>query len=133
MKSEDIGRLILRLTVASLMLLHGIGKLRHGIGGIASSVSGHSLPHFVAYGVYVGEVIAPLFVLAGIYTRPAAAIIAVDMLFAIWLKHTGELFHLGSAGGYALELQLLYFAGAVAIALFGAGRYAINGGTSRYS
>src|SRR5438270_12045034 len=133
MKSEDIGRLILRLAVAGLMLLHGIAKLRHGIGPITSSVGSHSLPHFVAYGVYVGELIAPLFVLVGIFTRPAAAIIAVDMLFAIWLKHSGELTHLSSTGGYALELQLLYLAGAIVIALFGAGRYALNGGMGRFN
>jgi putative oxidoreductase len=133
MKSEDFGRLILRLVVGGLMLLHGIGKLRHGIGPVSSSVSSHSLPHFVAYGVYLGELVAPLFVLVGIFTRPAAAVIAIDMLFAVWLKHSGELFRLGSAGGYALELQLLYFAGAVAIALFGSGRYALNGGVGRFN
>jgi putative oxidoreductase len=133
MKSEDIGRLILRLAVAGLMLLHGISKIRHGIGPISSSVSSHSLPHFVAFGVYVGELLAPLFVLVGIFTRPAAAIIAIDMLFAIWLKHSGELLRLGSSGGYALELQVLYLAGAVTIALFGAGRYALNGGMGRFN
>jgi putative oxidoreductase len=133
MTREDIGKLILRLTVAGLMLMHGIAKLRHGIGPIASSVSSHSLPHFVAYGVYLGELIAPLFVLVGIFTRPAAAVIAIDMLFAIWLKHSGELLHVSSTGGYALELQFLYLAGAIAIALFGAGRYALNGGMGRFN
>jgi putative oxidoreductase len=133
MTSEDIGRLILRLAVGGLMLFHGIAKLRHGIGPISSSVGSHGLPHAVAYGVYVGELVAPLFVLVGIFTRPAAAIIAIDMLFAVWLKHSGELFRLGSAGGYALELQMLYLAGAVAIALFGSGRYAVNGGMGRFN
>ena len=133
MKSEDIGRLVLRLAVAGLMLLHGIAKLRHGVGPIASSVGSHSLPHLLTYGVYIGELVAPLFVLVGIFTRPAAALIAVDMLFAVWLKHTGELGHLGSSGGYALELQVLYLAGAVAIALFGTGRYAVNGGMGRFA
>src|SRR5438270_9620542 len=108
MKSEDIGRLILRLAVAGLMLLHGIAKLRHGIGSITSSVGSHSLPHFVAYGVYLGELVAPLFVIVGLFTRAAAAVIAIDMVVAVWLKHTGELTHLGSSGGYALELQCLY-------------------------
>lgn len=133
MKSEDIGRLILRLAVAGLMLLHGIAKLRHGIGPITSSVSSHSLPHAVAYGVYLGELVAPLFVIVGIFTRAAAAVIAIDMIVAVWLKHTGELFHLGSSGGYALELQCLYLAGAIVIVLFGAGRYAVNGGMGRFN
>jgi putative oxidoreductase len=133
MNREDIGRLLLRLTVAGLMLFHGVSKLRHGIGGITSSVGAHSLPHFVAYGVYIGELIAPLLVLVGIYTRPAAAIIAFDMVFAVWLKHSNELFRVGGSGGYALELQLLYLTGAIAIVLFGAGRYALNAGAGRFN
>jgi putative oxidoreductase len=45
------------------------------------------LPSFVAYGVYVGEVVAPLMVVAGWHTRVGAALIALNMLFAIWLVH----------------------------------------------
>lgn len=124
---------MLRLAVGGLMLLHGISKLRHGVGGIVSNVASHGLPHALGYGVYVGEVLAPLLLLVGIFTRPAAAIVAIDMVFAVYLVHMKELGHLSSSGGYALELQLLYFCGAVAIALLGAGRYALNGGVSRFN
>lgn len=133
MKSEDIGRFILRLAVGGLMLLHGIAKLRHGIGAIGSSVGSHSLPHWVAYGVYIGELLAPLLVIIGVFTRPAALIIAINMVFAVWLVHTRDLLHLGPGGGYALELQTLFFAGGLTIALFGAGRYAVGGGVGKFN
>ena len=126
MKKEDAAKLLLRITVGGLMLFHGIGKIRHGIGGIESSVSEHGLPRFVAYGVYVGEVLAPLAMLAGVFTRWAAAIVAFNMIVAVGLAHAGDLFHLGKGGGYALELQTWYFVGALAVALLGSGRWAVR-------
>ena len=130
---QDLGKLILRIAVGGLLLLHGISKLRHGIGGIEKGVLDHGLPHAVGYLVYVGEVLAPLFVLAGLFTRPAALIISINMAVAVWLSHTGTLFQLGHGGGYALELQAFYFLGGLAIALIGTGRYALMGGASRWS
>ena len=55
---QDIGKLVLRIALGLLILLHGIFKLRHGIGGIEGMVAAHGLPGFVAYGVLVGEVLA---------------------------------------------------------------------------
>jgi len=122
----DLAKLLLRLLVAGLMLLHGISKLRHGVGGIVDGVVSHGLPSFVAYGVYIGEVVAPVAVLLGFFTRYAAAIIAFNMVFAVYLAHSADLFHLNKGGGYALELQLFYFACAVIIAMLGSGKYAVR-------
>jgi putative oxidoreductase len=124
---NDAGRLILRLMLGVLLLLHGIAKLRGGIGPIAGMVGSAGLPPFVSYGVYVGEVIAPLLVIAGWYSRIGAAIVAVNMLFAVSLVHRADLFALGPQGGYKLELQAFYLFTAVAIALLGPGRYSVNG------
>lgn len=123
----DWGKLILRLALGILILLHGIAKLRGGIGPIEGMVTAAGLPGFVAWGVYVGEVVAPLMVIAGWYAVPGAAIIAVNMVFAIGLVHMGELFAIGPTGGWALELQGMYLAAAVAVALLGPGRYGVNG------
>ena len=41
--------------------------------------------------------------------------------------HTGDLFHLGKQGGYALELQAMFLFTALALALAGAGRYSVGG------
>jgi hypothetical protein len=58
-----------------------------------------------AYGVYAGEVVAPLFVIAGFYSRIDAALIGINMLFAIGLVHGAEFFIRNETGGWALELQ----------------------------
>lgn len=129
---EDAGKLLLRVTVGGLLLLHGIHKLTHGIGGIISTVEGHGLPSFVAYGVYVGEVVAPAFVIAGFKTRLAALVLAFNMVVAIFLSHRGEVFTIGGQGEWAIELQMLYLLGGVSIALLGAGAYSLSRGRGRF-
>jgi putative oxidoreductase len=111
------GVLLLRFTVAGLMLFHGVAKLRHGLGPIESLLAGAGLPQWFAYGVIVGEVIAPLMVLAGVLVRPAALVIAFNMIVAVALAHPSQLLTIGRTGGYGLELQAFYFFGALAIAL----------------
>jgi putative oxidoreductase len=75
----------------------------------------------------VGEVLAPLAVIAGWYSRIGAWLIAVNMLFALGLVHGAELLELlPESGGLKLELQYLYFFTAIALALIGPGRHAVN-------
>jgi putative oxidoreductase len=124
--SDDIGKLILRLTLGLLLLLHGIGKIIGGVGGIEGMVTGLGLPAEVAYGAYVGEVLAPLLVLAGWYSRVGAGLIVINMLFAIGLAHAGQLFSLTENYGWALELQGFYLFTALALAFMGPGRFAAN-------
>src|SRR5687767_10853837 len=90
--ADDAGKLILRLTLGILILLHGIAKIFGGIDGLEKTVAGAGLPSVLAYGVYVGEVLAPLLVIFGFYARFGAAIIVVNMLFAIFLAHRTDLF-----------------------------------------
>lgn len=125
--NESIGRLILRLALGVLILFHGVAKLTAGISGITGMVSAAGLPAILAYGVYVGEVIAPVLVILGWYSRIGAALIAANMLFAFGLVHRGEFFALANSGGWALELQAMFLLTAIALVLMGPGRYSING------
>jgi putative oxidoreductase len=90
-------------------------------------------PAALGYLVYVGEVIAPLLILAGIFTRPAALVVAINMVVAVLLVHTSQLFTLNETGGWALELQGMFFFASVAVALLGAGRYSVGGATGRFN
>src|SRR5262249_53063660 len=105
---------------------HGVHKLFHGIAGVQSLVIAKGMPGFFAYGVYVGEVIAPLLVLVGWYARPAALVVAFNMLVAVGLAHGKDVLRLGAQGQPGIELQLLYFLGAGAGAHLGPGRYAMS-------
>ena len=124
--SDDIGKLVLRLTLGILMLLHGIAKLRYGVGGIENMVVSQGLPAFFAYGVFVGEVIAPLLVIAGFYARIGGLIMALNMVVAIALAHSSQLFSLSKTGGWELELQGFFLLTGLVVALIGPGKFAIN-------
>lgn len=125
--TDDLGKLILRLALGILILFHGIGKLMGGIGFVTGAVSSAGLPEFVAYGVYVGEVLGPILLILGWHARIGAALIAINMLFAFGLAHLGQLGALANSGGWALELQGMYLFTAVALFLTGPGRLSING------
>jgi putative oxidoreductase len=123
---NDVGKLILRLTLGILILMHGIAKLIGGIDFITDTVTSAGMPTLFAYAVYVGEIVAPLLLIAGWYSRIGAVMIAINMLFAIGLVHGAEFFTLGQSGGWALELQGMFLFTAVALALMGPGLYRIN-------
>jgi putative oxidoreductase len=131
--TDDLGKFVLRVILAVLLLFHGISKLIGGIGFVADMLSKAGLPTAVGYLVYVGEVVAPLLILVGVLTRPAALVVAVNMTVAFLLVHTGQFFSLSDTGGWALELQGMYFGGAVAVALLGAGRYSLGGAAGKFN
>ena len=123
---HDLGKLVLRITLGVLILLHGIAKLKGGLAPIEGMLQAHGLPAFLAYGAYIGEVLAPLMVIVGFHARIGAALMAINMLFAIALAHMGQLSQLNETGGWAIELQAMFLASAVAVALIGPGRFSVN-------
>jgi putative oxidoreductase len=130
---DDQGKLLLRATLAILILFHGVSKLMGGIAFITGMLEKAGLPGVFGYLVYIGEVIAPLMILFGIFTRAAALVVAVNMIVALLLVHTSQFFTLNAQGGWALELQGMYLGGALAVALLGAGRYSIGGIAGRWN
>src|SRR5688500_8603073 len=126
---DDFGKLVLRLALGILILFHGIAKLQGGIGFLSPILNGVGLPPWVGYGVYVGEVLGPVMVILGVFTRTGAFFIFVNMLFAIFLVHRPELMMFGKQGGWALELQGMFLFTALALMFMSPGRYAA---TRRY-
>ncbi len=124
--TDDTGKLLLRLMLGGFMLFHGYAKITKGVGGIETSLVTVGLPAWVAYGVYIGEIFAPLLIIIGYYARIGGAIIAINMIFAITLSHSKQLLDLGKSGGWALELQGFFLLTGLVILLIGPGRFAIN-------
>lgn len=115
--NPSAGITLLRWTLAILLLLHGIAKISGGVGFIEGMLGKAGLPGFIAYGAYIGEVVAPLLLLINRFVVPAALIIVVQMLFAIGLAHAGQVFQLTKNGGWALELQAFFLVSAVVVAM----------------
>lgn len=127
--NEDVGKLIIRLTLGGLLVLHGIAKVMYptsSMGFISEQLANVGLPTFLAYGAYIGELVAPILIIVGFFSRFAAMAVIGNMLFAIGLVHTKELFSLTQMGGWALELQGFFLLSAVAIIFLGSGRFAVK-------
>lgn len=122
----DLGKLLLRLTLAFLLLFHGLSKLIHGVGFIEQLLIAHHLPAFLAFGVFIGEILAPLMLIVGYQTRLAAVLVICNMLSALFLAHSHELMSLKSSGGWAIELQLFFLMNAVTVLFMGPGRYRMH-------
>ena len=123
--SENIGKLILRVMVGGMMLFHGINKALHGITFIKGLVKAQGLPEMFAYGIYVGEILAPIFLIIGWKSRVWAGVIAFTMIAAIYLTKMDSLMKLGAHGAWAIELPMFYLLSSVAIILLGSGKYAV--------
>lgn len=130
---DDAGKLLLRLAIGVLVLLHGIFKISAGVGFVSAMLMKAGLPGGLAYLVYVGEILAPLLAIAGFWTRAAAGVVVINMLAAFGLVHMADLFALTKQGGWALELQGLYLFGALAVVLLGAGRFSLGGLRGRWN
>ena len=124
---QNLGKLLLRLTVGGLLIFHGINKITEGVGFIEGLLKAKGLPEAMAYGAYVGEVAAPALVIVGFFTRISALVIAGNMAFAIFLAHQADLTKLNNHGAWAVELPMFYLLTALCIFLLGPGRYSIDG------
>jgi putative oxidoreductase len=126
--NPNIGLLLLRVSLGGLFLLHGINKLQNGVEWMKDMMTSSGLPAIMVYGSYVGEVLAPILIILGIATRPAALTVVFTMVIAIYVAHGGDLFELGKNGESKIELPLLYLFGALALVFTGSGKIGLRRG-----
>lgn len=122
----NLGLLLIRLTLAVLMLFHGYFKLVHGVGSIEKMLAAKGLPEILAYLVFIGELIAPVLLAIGYRTRMAALLLAINMVFTIYLAHSSEIFQRNEFGAWMLEVNGLYLFIALALVLTGGGKIAVS-------
>jgi len=127
-KRDELGKLLLRLTVGLLMLFHGYSKIVNpgALDWIGGTLSAYGLPVVLSYCVYLGEILAPLLLIFGVYCRIGGWLVFVNMLFALFLAHQSEMFTVSGSGGWALELQGFYLMGGLVLALTGSGKLAVR-------
>ncbi len=127
LRNHDLGLLVLRVALGGLMLFHGIHKLIYGVGFIGGMLSSMGLPSFIAYGCLLGEVVAAIMLVIGLWTRAAALVFAGNMAVAILMAHLGTFFAVDpTTGGWTVELPMLYLLGAVSLFFTGGGKYALT-------
>lgn len=131
-QNDDLGKLIVRVTCAGLLIMHGSNSLLHGIQHIKDMVRNAGLPEFISYGNLVGEFVAPLFMIIGYKTRIAALIVAFNMLLSILIAHTDIMFSRNNFGGWMIELNIFYMMTAMAVFFLGAGRFSLSKGIGKW-
>lgn len=122
---DDIGKLILRVTLSVMMLFHGVAKIGH-LEGVMRVMGKNGLPEFFAYSIYLGEIIAPLMLLIGYRVKISAFIISMTVLAATLMVNANKFFTIGNHGNYALELQTFYIFIGLAIVFLGKDRFCID-------
>ncbi len=125
-KNIDLGLFITRIAIGFPMSVYGIGKLIHGVGFIEDMMTMHGLPSFFAYGVFAGEIAAPVMLMIGFRARLAGLIFAANCFTAIILAQTANIFRLNEFGGWALEQLVIYMLVSISFFFTGAGKYAIS-------
>ena len=127
--SNDIGKLVLRIALGGVLLFHGISKLMNGVAWVAGPLGQFGLPGFMAYGLYLGEVVAPILIILGILTRVGGLVIAFDMFMAVMLMQADKIFSIKQGGGgWAIELEFLILIAGLVLFFMGPGKYRISGG-----
>lgn len=123
---QNIGLLIIRIGISFTMLIYGITKLIYGIDFIKDVFTLHGLPSFLGYGIYIGEIIAPILIIIGFRTKLAGFIFAFNCLVAILMAQLPNLLKLNEFGGWAIGPIFIYMIFGVALIFTGAGKYAIS-------
>ena len=122
----DLALLIVRIVVGLVFFMHGWQKFFmigiEGVGGFFGSL-GIPAAGLMAVLIALLELLGGLALILGIGTRIAGILLAANMFVAFLLVHRANGFFV-SDGGY--ELVLLLFAGAVALALSGAGSLSVD-------
>lgn len=130
---DDGGKLVLRLLVGGLLILHGFHKLVHGPGEVAGMLAAHGVPGIFAYGVYLGEVVGPALVILGVYSRVGGALILANMIVAVLVTRGLNIFHLNAFGGLGIELETFFGIGGLCITMLGAGAYSAGGASGKWN
>lgn len=119
------GLWILRITVGTIFLVHGLQKVFvFGLGGVSGFLAqqGFPAPGLMAFMLSAGELVGGAALILGLFTRYAAIGLAVTMLLAVFTVHLKGGFFLPSGFEYALAL----LGANISIALTGARSAAID-------
>lgn len=124
---KDIGLLVIRLVFGITMIaFHGLPKLMGGpelwtaIGGSMQNLGINFLPTAFGFSAGLIETLGSLLLILGLWTRPAAVLLALTMVVA-------TINHLANGDGLSVASHAIEFAGVyAAFAIMGPGKWSVD-------
>jgi putative oxidoreductase len=118
MKSlEPLALLVLRIVLGLIFLVHGYPKLVHPTEAMHEFFLSHGLPGYFLSVAGILECFGAALLFLGLFTRPVALLLAIEMGVAIWKVHSAH----GIMAVKDYEFPLALAAGCFALATIGAG------------
>lgn len=124
--SESSALAVLRILTGALVFPHGVRKLIQGpVAAVGHQMVAHGFPASFAYVVTAGE-LAGIFLALGLYSRIAAAAVALTMWgIVIWVQ-LGLVSRMGTGPGVSLEYPLVLAVIATLLALLPPTRWSLD-------
>lgn len=114
---QPLGLLLLRVALAIIFVYHGFPKLMHSGPEMRAFFVQHGLPGYFLTVSGILECFGGLLLFLGLFTRPAALLLATEMSVALWKVHSAH----GIMAVNQYEFPLSVGAACFALATMGAG------------
>lgn len=115
----------MRVALGAIMTAHGYHKVFGGLHGFAHAVGGMGLPSWLGYVSAFTEFLGGLLLIIGLFTRPAAVAICINLCVAIWKVHLHNGL-MGAPDRAGFEFPMAAATIAFALIFFGAGPIALD-------
>jgi putative oxidoreductase len=119
---QPLALLVLRVCLAIIFVYHGYPKLVHANAGMREFFVMHGLPGYLVTVAGILEGFGALLLVLGLFTRPVALLLAIEMGVAIWKVHSGH----GYMAVKEYEFPLAVGAACFALATVGAGAVSMD-------
>jgi len=114
---QPLGLLILRVALGLIFLTHGYPKLTRSAAALQTLFVQHGLPAKLVYVSGVLETFGAVLLIVGVFARPAALLLAIEMGVAIIKVHSAH----GIMALHQYEFPLVLATACLALATVGAG------------
>jgi putative oxidoreductase len=114
---QPLALLVLRVCLGIIFVYHGYPKLVHANAGMGEFFVMHGLPAYLVPVAGILEGFGGVLLVLGLFTRPVALLLAIEMGIAIWKVHSGH----GYMAVKDYEFPLVVGAACFALATVGAG------------
>ncbi len=120
---QPVALLVFRASLGVIFFSHGYPKIARGGAGMQSLFLEHGLPVYIVYITGVLELFGGGLLVLGLFTRGAAFLLALDIVFLMWKIYPPHSY----LSVHEYEFPLTLAAGCFALATVGAGLISLDG------